>query len=114
MDGCTAGASRSSGVLNLAGNAMEWLDGGWLIGGGFSGDLFDVAAEYKQQVGGKWEWEADLLRDEIPGRAAFAEFDRRNDTDRKNKYDSYRVPEDDAEAQMVLEEVGLRCVLNLE
>ncbi len=108
VDGCPAGASRSSGARNMAGNAIEWLSDGWLIGGNHVYDVFGDDVDYGQATDGVMRsWRVDLLRDPVPTTRVYEEFS----FDQQNKYKFYQISDTDDLAAIG---VGLRCVIPLE
>lgn len=104
VDANPTGAS-SFGVLNLAGNAWEWLSDGWFIGGGFN--IPDATLETERAAAegsGIAPWTADFLRDAVP---TYVVFDSLPVTQRQ-KFENYKALEVEN-----LRAVGLRCVVPL-
>lgn len=100
-----AGKAEFSGALNMAGNAWEWLNDGWFIGGGFN--LPDATLQIERTAAdgsGIAPWTADPLRDAVP---TYVVFDSLPVTQRQ-KFENYKALEVEQ-----LRAVGLRCVVPL-
>ncbi len=108
VGGCEQGQSVATHVFNLAGNVLEWLDDGWLIGGGFVYDIFGDDVDYGQATDGVVKtWTVDLLRDKIPTSSILD----RSPFELQNKYKYYQIDETD---EAMARQLGLRCVIPLE
>lgn len=103
VESCRDYPSRA-GCLNMAGNVWEWLDTGWLIGGGWKQTSF--SRDCQPPDGSDLQpWTADLLRDPLPPDDVYSRFTNKAD---EAKYYKYR-----ATAETTLTQAGLRCVVPL-
>jgi hypothetical protein len=100
--GFSAGESRSSHCLNMAGNVWEWLDTGWLIGGSYKNATFSRPVQPPES--GTFEpWTADFLRDPLPPREAWEGLPPQD----RERYFNYHA------SDSTLQQAGLRCVVPL-
>ncbi len=103
VESCRDYPSRS-GCLNMAGNVWEWLDTGWLIGGGWKQMSFSRECQPPDDSGLQ-PWTADLLRDPLPSDEVYNRFTNKAE---EAKYWKYH-----ATAETTLAQAGLRCIVPL-
>jgi formylglycine-generating enzyme required for sulfatase activity len=104
VESCPEGRSLASGCLNMAGNVWEWLDTGWLIGGGWRQTRFERLCQPPDDSGLQ-PWTADFLRDPLPPDYVYGGFTNKAE---EAKYYNYR-----AKSNETLLQAGLRCVVPL-
>ncbi|MHC4470158.1 MAG: SUMF1/EgtB/PvdO family nonheme iron enzyme [Planctomycetota bacterium] len=91
------GASVPHGLLDAAGNVWEWLDDGYAIGGGYRLGRLEV------RLAG-WDRPVDFLRDPVPDQSVWKKMTGKTQRDFEPLY----IREGS------LDEVGLRCVIELQ
>jgi formylglycine-generating enzyme required for sulfatase activity len=103
VESCRDYPSRT-GCLNMAGNVWEWLDTGWLIGGGWK--LTSLSRDVQPPNDSDLQpWTADFLRDPLPPDEVYSRFTNKAE---EAKYFKYR-----ATSETTLPQAGLRCVVPL-
>jgi hypothetical protein len=102
---CDPGGASAFGVLNLAGNVMEWVKPGWAIGGRWTMRDLKVSVQTKKDTD---VWEANLMWDPIPiEENVLAGKDLPDGKSRGAYPPQYRLTESK------FDRVGIRCVIPL-